>query len=320
MKFTNVYLNHSFTVSGTNEFKSNILDKSDLNLDGFYYGKKTHEEGESYLESEAFNGLLLKSKEKPELVIATDLHNQLFSSTESNKNNGIPFLGVYSACAGFIESMILASTFVEYHSYKNVVILTSSSNLASEKQFRFPVEYGSIKKCSQTFTITASVSAFISSIPSNIKIESATIGKIIDVGFKDVNNMGAVMAPSACETIYEHLKETGRSASYYDVILTGDLGIYGTEILKKYIDKKYNIKLNNLMDAGSILLKTKKCIFPAGGSGPVCIGIALFNEILKNKKYKKILLVGTGALFSKTTTNLKKSLSSISHAVSLEVK
>ena len=320
MRFTGVYLNHGFTVSGSNEYKSPILDKCDINLEGFYYGNKTHEEGESYLENEALNGVILKSKKKPNIVIGTDLHNQLFSSTEAIKNSDVPFLGVYSACAGFIESMILASNFVDHHTFDNAVALTSSSNLASEKQFRFPVEYGAIRKCTQTFTLTGAVAAFISHSPSNIKIESATIGKVVDVGFKDVNNMGAVMAPSACETIFEHLKEMNRDASYYDVILTGDLGIYGTEILKKYIKRKYSIELNNLMDAGSMLIKTKKCIFPAGGSGPACIGLALFNEILKNGKYKKILLVGTGALFSKTTTNLKKSLSSISHAISLEVK
>lgn len=318
--FDKVYLSNGFTVSGTNEYKSNILDKSDLNLNGYYFGNKTHEEGESYLAHEAMDGLVRKTKITPEVIIGTDLHNQLFSVTESVKNNNVPFLGVYSACAGFIESIILSSILVNSGTYKDVMSITSSSNLCSEKQFRFPVEYGAIRKCVSTFTVTGSVSALISNKPSDVRIESATIGKVVDLGYKDVNNMGAVMAPSACETIYTHLKEMNRDASYYDLIVTGDLGIYGTEILKNYIYEKYDITLNNLVDAGSKLLTPKKCVFPAGGSGPVCIGLYLFNELLKIKRHKRILLVGTGALFSKTTTNLKKSLSSISHAISLEVK
>lgn len=320
MKFNNVYLNNGFTVTGDNKYASDILNKSDLKLEGYYYGENTHEEGEGYLNKECLSGIINKSGITPELVIGTDLQNQLFSMTESNKNNDIPFLGVFSACAGFIESMIIASTFVSNKSYSNVVTLASSSNLSSEKQFRFPVEYGAIRKVSQTFTLTGSVSAMISNTLSNVKIESATLGKIVDVGYKDVNNMGAVMAPSACETIYKHLKEMKRKPNYYDLIITGDLGIYGVEILKKYIYRRHGIELNNLVDAGSQLLKVKKCYFPAGGSGPACLGLYLFNEVLPSNKYKKILLVGTGALFSKTTTNLKKSLSSISHAISLEVK
>lgn len=320
VKLDNVYLNSYFTVVGTNKYKSNILDRSDLCLEGYYFNKKTTEEGESHLLKESINGLKNKCKINPSLIIGSDLQNQLFSNHEANKNNDYSFLGVYSACASFIESIIIASSFVSNKMLDNIYAVSSSSNLVSEKQFRFPIEYGALRKCMQTFTLTAADSCLISSKESNIKVSGFTIGKVVDLGFKDVNNMGAVMAGSAAKTIYEHLTSFGLNASDYDLILTGDLGIYGVEILKKYIKKKYNIKLNNVMDAGSILIDVEKGKFPSGGSGPVCISLALFNEILKQKKYKKILLVGTGALFSKTTTNLKLSLPSISHAVSLEVK
>ena len=320
MIYDNVYLNSFYTISGDNKFKSNLLNKCDKKLKGYYFGKDTHEEGEAYLCKEAINGLIKKGKVTPELIIGTDLQNQLFSSTEGIKNNKIPFLGVFSACAGFIESMIIASSFIHGKIYKNVGIVASSSNLSSEKQFRYPIEYGAIRKPTQTFTLTGATSSIISNKKSDVKIESSTIGQIVDVGFKDVNNMGGVMASAAAQTIYDHLTYMKRKSNYYDLIVTGDLGIYGVEILKKYMLKKYKIKLDNLVDAGSMLLDVEKNKFPAGGSGPACIGLYLFNKVLKEKKYKHILLVGTGALFSKSTTNLKKSLSSVAHAVSLEVK
>ena len=319
MKYTGVYLNDSFTITGDNKFASKILENSDVKLKGYYFGKETFEEGEAYLYKESLNGLINKTNIKPDLIIGTDLQNQLFSSTESLKNSGIPFLGVFSACAGFIESMKIGATLIDGKKCDNVCSVTSSSNLASEKQFRFPIEYGAIRKNTQTFTLTGAVSTLLTNKESNIKVESSTIGRIVDVGYKDVNNMGAVMASSACETIYDHLSKMKRKIDYYDLILTGDLGIYGVEILKKYLYKKYKIEAKNIIDAGSILLDTRSCKFPAGGSGPACIGLCLFDYILPSKKYKKILLVGTGALFSKTTTNLKLSLPSISHAVSLEV-
>ena len=141
---------------------------------------------------------------------------------------------------------------------------------------------------------------------------------MVDIGYKDANNMGACMAPGAALTISEHLKDLKRKANYYDIILTGDLGIYGSKILKEYLNKEYNIDLENQVDAGEIIFNNKNQI--AGGSGPVCLPLVLFEKILKNKKYKKILLIGTGSLHSKLSTGLSLSIPSISHAISLEVE
>lgn len=273
-------------------------------------------------QKEAINITLNKygiSKQKIDLLLGSDLQNQLLASSLASKNIDIPFIGIYNACASFISSLIVASTFITSNSCKNILITTSAHNLASEKQFRFPIEYGALKHKVNTFTATGATTALITKNESKIKIESATIGKVIDVGYKDANNMGAVMAPSAAETIYEHFKNNGREPGYYDLILTGDLGVYGVEIVKQYLLQKYKFKLTNIKDAGAILYDAKPGDEIAGGSGPICLPLVLFSNILNNKKYKKILIVGTGSLHSATSTKLSLSIPSVSHAISLEV-
>lgn len=319
IKISNVYLNDYYTVISDNKYETDILLNSSKKVKGYYFDKKSVEEGESVLLKKSIEGLKRKTKISPNILIGGDLQNQLFSQTLANANSDYPFLGVYSACASLIESMIISSILIENNMFDNIYSSVSSSNLASEKQFRFPIEYGALRKCDQTLTLTSSCSLLLSKRKSDVKIKSFTIGRVIDVGFKDVNNMGALMAPSTFDTIVNHMSDLNKKIDDYDLIVTGDLGIYGLKILTHLLEKKYNKKINNIIDAGASLLKTKEKHFPAGASGPVCIGLYLCNEILKTKKHKKVLLVGTGALFNKTTVNLKLSLPSISHAISLEV-
>ena len=319
IKFNNVYINNYFTLL-TSTINNPVIDsKVDLLLKNDYFvNKKTTEEGECEYQRIALNGLLEKSKVKNiDVLIGGDLQNQLFASNYNASNYSIPFLGVYSACASFIESLIIGASLVGRNKLKNVVAITSSNNLVSEKQFRFPVEYGSIKKKVNSFTASGAVSALISSKKSNIKIESANIGKVIDMGHSDTNDMGACMAPAVAETLYDHLASTGRKINYYDIILTGDLGIYGLGIMKEYLYKKYKIKSNNIYDAGMLLYNINKGSLFAGGSGPICAPLMLFANIIK--EHRKILVLGSGSLHSCTSSNLKKSMVGISHAVSLEV-
>ena len=138
------------------------------------------------------------------------------------------------------------------------------------------------------------------------------------MGIKDVNNIGAVMAPAAASTIVRHLEELKRDINYYDLILTGDLGKIGTKILKEFLNINHNIKLNNHIDAGTMIYSESQNI-NSGASGPVCLPLVLFTKILKNKKYKKILLIGTGSLHTPTLVNQKNSIAAIAHAISLEV-
>jgi stage V sporulation protein AD len=138
------------------------------------------------------------------------------------------------------------------------------------------------------------------------------------MGIKDANNMGAVMAPAASKTLMEHLRYTNTSVTDYDLILTGDLGKYGATLFKTLLKSDYGINIKNHIDAGSIIYKDEQEKY-SGGSGPVCLPLVLFNSILHNKKYKKILVIGTGALHSPMLVNQKHSIPSISHLVSLEV-
>ena len=138
------------------------------------------------------------------------------------------------------------------------------------------------------------------------------------MGVKDVNNMGAVMAPAAADTINKHLTDLKRDLDYYDLILTGDLGEVGVSILKDYLDRVYDVKLKKHMDSGCEIFKNTQNI-NAGASGPVALPLVLFNKILKSTKYKKILIIGTGSLHSPTLVNQKNTIPSIAHAISLEV-
>lgn len=295
-----------------------VLGKVDKFINDYYLSTKSVELGESKYQDITIKGLLNKIKKTNkdmDLLVTTDLQNQLLSSSISAMNGKIPLLGIYSACAGFNEALIVSSNLINNNT-KNIIVTTSSHNLVAEKQFRYPIEYGAIRKKVNTCTSSGSISILLSNKISNIKVESSTIGCVYGK-YNDTNNMGAAMAYSACETINKHMLDTKRNHTYYDLILTGDLGIYGTLILKKCYKKQYKLDLDNIIDAGSIFYNNKKNY--AGASGPLCLPMILFDYILPLKKYKKILLVGTGSLHSTVSSNLKLNIPSISHAVSLEV-
>lgn len=319
LKFTNSYIKNSYTLLGRNEYNVNI--KVDENINDYYDGEKSVEQGEVSYQIKSIKGLLNKEKipeNNIDLLIGGDLQSQIFASSFSARKFDIPFVGIYSACATYTEGLLLASTLIETKQVNNIILTTSAHNLASEKQFRFPIEYGALRKKVNTFTSTGSVSSLISSTKTNLKIESATIGKVIDIGYTDANNFGACMAPGAASCINDHLKDTKRTIDYYDLVLTGDLGVYGVEILKDYLISEYKIKTDKIKDAGVLLFDKESGNKIAGGSGPACLPLILFSKILK-ENYKKILLVATGSLHSKTSCNLGESIPSIAHVVSLEV-
>ena len=142
------------------------------------------------------------------------------------------------------------------------------------------------------------------------------------MGVKDVYNMGAVMAPACADTLYRHLTDLEREADYYDLILSGDLGIYGKDILKEYMKLEYGITLNNYDDTACMIYDIKKQPVYAGGSGPACMPLVTYSYIfnlMKKKKIKKVLLIATGALHSPAMVNENMTIPSIAHAISLEV-
>lgn len=326
-KYNNVFIENAATVAGPYEANGPLKKFFDKTFDNLYNGEKSWETAEAKVLEDSIKILLKKTNKKEDnidVIISGDLMNQITSSCYSSEKFGFPFLGIYSACATSVEGIILGSAMIDSAKIKNAIAATSSHNMSSEKQFRNPTEYGAPKPKTATFTATGGASILLTNENTGIKVESSTIGRIMDYNQTDPFNMGAVMAPAAADTIYRHLKSTGRTPDYYDLILTGDLGTYGKEILIDFMKSEYGLDIsNNYNDCGVMLydVERQKEVL-AGGSGPVCsalVNYSLVLDLLRKKKLKKVLLVATGALFSPTMVYQHENILSIAHAVSLEV-
>ena len=321
-KYNNVYIKDSYTIGSVYEAKGplkNYFNKI-YNHD-FYYKENTVESAETKLLKDSINGILLKEK-NIDLIISGDLQNQISSSNYALRDIKIPFLGIFSACATFGEGLSIGANYIESKKANNIIVSTSSHNLVAEKQFRNPIEYGSPKKKTTTFTSTGAASILLTNNKTNIKLTSTTIGVVQDAKIKDVNNMGAVMAIAAADTIERHLKNLNIKKDYYDLILTGDLGIYGKNILIDYLKQKGIDLSKNYEDSGLLLYDREKQPVFAGASGPACSALVTCSYILSKMKegeLKRVLIVPTGAIFSPTRVFQKESIPSIAHAFSLEV-
>ena len=327
LNFRNVYLDNASTVCGPYEAKGPLSKNFDKKYtEDLYCKEKSFEKAEIRLLEDSIKILLKKTKltsKDIDLVIAGDLLNQIASSCYGALNLKSPFLGIYTACATSIEGMLIGSTFIDSGKVNNALISCSSHNMSSEKQFRNPTEYGSPKPETATFTATGGASVLLSNKPSRIRVVNGLIGTKIDYTQKDAFNMGAAMAGSAADTLYKYLTETNTKASDYDLILTGDLGKYGKEILKDLMLNEYNIDISkNYNDCGTMLynLEEQKEVM-AGGSGPVCSALVNYSTIIKGlmeNKYKKVLLIATGALFSPIMLYQKENILSIANLICLE--
>ena len=327
LNFRNVYLDNTSTVCGPYEAKGPLSKNFDKKyIDDLYCKEKSFEKAEIRLLEDSIKILLKKTKltsKDIDLVIAGDLLNQIASSCYGALNLKSPFIGIYTACATSIEGMLIGSTFIDSGKVNNTLISCSSHNMSSEKQFRNPTEYGSPKPETATFTATGGASVLLSNKPSKVRVVNGLIGTIVDLNQKDAFNMGAAMAGAAADTLYKYLTETNTKANDYDLILTGDLGKYGKEILKDLMLNEYNIDLSeNYNDCGTMLydLEEQKEVM-AGGSGPVCSALVNYSTVLKGlmeNKYKKVLLIATGALFSPIMLYQKENILSIANLICLE--
>lgn len=310
-KFKNIYLGESSTISGVNE-KINTK----FSFPDFFDGEKTSEDAEVKMQSMVIKDV--SKRNDIDVLLSADLSNQIGISNKTASKFNCSYLGLYSACASYAEGLIIGGSLLGANAnLQNVCVAVSSHNLAAERTFRYPIEYGSPRRITQTFTSTGAVASLVTKTPTQFKLESATIGRTIDFGIKDANNMGAIMAPSAADTIMMHLQDMKRLPEYYDLILTGDLGKLGSGLLHDILAKN-DINIKNHIDAGSELI-VDKTLTDQGASGPVCLPLYLIEKILKEKKYKRVLIVGTGALQNQTLVNQKNTLPSVSHAVSIEV-
>lgn len=319
IKFNNVYIKDYFTLVGPKEKDSKITNY-DLGFKDSYFGEKTFELAEIKMQKVVIQNLLNRnnlSENSINYVVGGDLINQIAITSYTMMDYLIPFVGVYAACATFPLSVILGANLIESKNAKNIIALTSSHNLTAERQYRYPIEYGSPKPKTSTCTLTSSVGALLSNEKTNIKISGGLIGKVINLGINDVNHMGAIMAPACADTIHTFLENSKENVKDYDLILTGDLGSVGLEILKEYYERVYGSRLTKIMDAGSEIFLASDMF--AGGSGPCCLPLIFFTKILKNKRYKKILLVGSGSLHTPVLVNQHQTVPAISHLVKIEV-
>jgi len=312
------------SIVGKKEGEGPLAKYFDFILEDEYWGEKSFEKTEIKILKENLNKVMQKARKTPEdinYVLAGDLLNQCISSSYAVRESEIPFIGLYGACSTMVESMMLGSMLVDGGFADNVIAITSSHFCSAERQFRFPLEQGTQRPPTAQWTVTGSGAALISAEQSGPKITHVTTGKVVDMGIKDANNMGAAMAPAAADTIYSHLKETGREANYYDLIVTGDLGYVGGEIVKELLMKEnVNIK-SRYNDCGILIFDKQKQDVHAGGSGCGCCGSVFAGylyEKLQKKELNKILLVATGALMSTTAVQQGEAIAGIAHAVAIE--
>ena len=312
------------SIVGPKEAQGPLAEYFDQTLEDEFWGEKTWEKAESKIIKETVNTVISKSgvpSDQIDLMIAGDLLNQCISSSFGLREANIPFLGVFGACSTFVESMCIGSICVESFA-KNVLCATSSHFCSAEKQFRFPLELGNQRTPTAQWTVTGSGAAIITQSGMGPYITHITPGKIIDMGIKDANNMGAAMAPAFCETLITHFLDTGRSPNYYDSIISGDLGHVGKEIAIDIAKARgYNIK-PNYNDCGVLIFDKEKQDTHSGGSGCGCCGSVFsgyFYKQLKAKKLKKVLLIATGALMNSTSSQQGESIPGIAHAISIEI-
>ena len=312
------------SIVGPKEAQGPLAEYFDQTLEDEFWGEKTWEKAESKIIKETVNTVISKSgvpSDQIDLMIAGDLLNQCISSSFGLREANIPFLGVFGACSTFVESMCIGSICVESFA-KNVLCATSSHFCSAEKQFRFPLELGNQRTPTAQWTVTGSGAAIITQSGMGPYITHITPGKIIDMGIKDANNMGAAMAPAFCETLITHFLDTGRSPNYYDAIISGDLGHVGKEIAIDIAKARgYNIK-PNYNDCGVLIFDKEKQDTHSGGSGCGCCGSVFsgyFFKQLKAKKLKKVLLIETGALMNSTSSQQGESIPGIAHAISIEI-
>ena len=324
VKFENVYLKSWGTASGPKEKEGPLGEYIDISFQDLYCKEATWEEAEMNLMRNALSEALRKGMLKIEdLSLATggDLNNQIAISNYLMNDYNVPFIGVYGACSTAVLSLINGAGFMDNGFGKYIACMTSSHNATSERQFRYPTEYGGQKPPSITTTVTGSGVGILTCEKTGIKITKATIGCVTSSGEKDSQDMGRTMAPAAAMTLKQHLEDFNLTPSDYDLIVTGDLSLYGSKVFVDIL-KEYLIDVENVyQDCGLMIYDIEKQKVSAGGSGCGCASLVMYGYLcnqLYQKKYNKILVIATGALLNPVMVAQGKKIPSIAHAVALE--
>ena len=310
-------------VVGKKEGEGPLSKYFDMIFEDEYLGQETFEAAESLLVK---NAVTLGVKDAGlgmadiQLVVIGDLLDQSMASTYGIKDFGLPHIGLFGACSTCGLSLGLGSLLVESGVANNLVAATSSHFCTAERQFRFPLEYGSKRTPNSQRTVTGAGAAVLSQGNGKVKIKSVTFGKVKDYDVTDANNMGAAMAPAAADTIKAYLDDTGAKPDDFDLILTGDLGKIGKKLLIELLQKE-NVDISSVHDdCGLMIFDVNSKDFAAGGSGCGCSASVLYTYIMdkfEKGELKRILFVATGALLSPTSSNQGLSIPSIAHLVEL---
>lgn len=286
-------------------------------------GQLSWEKAESQLQNDAVTRAL-ESAGMPaadlNYIFAGDLLNQCVSSTFAMRAFDVPFLGQYGACSTMAQTLAMASIFVEAGVARHCAAVTSSHFCSAERQFRFPLEYGGQRAPTAQWTVTGSGALVVGAGENLPFVDCVTIGKIVDYEIQDVNNMGAAMAPSCCDTIVNFLNDTGEDPNTFDMIATGDLGQIGTELLYTLLKREGIDITSRHADCGLLIYDIERQDVKAGGSGCGCSATVLCSHIMQKMKsceLKNVLFIGTGAMMSTTSSQQGESIPGVSHLVKL---
>lgn len=312
------------TVGGPFEAKGELADDFDLLHEDLWLKQDSYEKAQKVLIEESISRAIEKAElrnEDIQFMFAGDLINQITPSSFASRTLAIPYLGLFGACSTSMEGLALAAFLVNAKGAERVVTAASSHNTATEKQFRYPTEYGGQKPPTSQWTVTASGAAIISNVGDGPVVTSATIGKVIDMGLSDPFNMGGAMAPAAADTIVAHFRDRNLPPDHYDLVASGDLGEIGLPIAKDLLKQKgLDLPEDTFQDCGLMIYREGQPVL-AGGSGAGCSAAVTYGHLLNRMKrgeLNRILIVATGALLSPLSYQQQETIPCIAHAVSIE--
>ena len=312
------------SVVGKKEHEGPLSNEFDSYTTDSFFGEKSFEKAESKLQKTAVQTALDKAGLTPDdidNIFAGDLLNQCIGSSFGLRSFGIPFIGLYGACSTMALSVGLAAVFIDSGAAKKTVSVTSSHFCSAERQYRFPLNYGSQRTPTAQWTVTGSGALILGKDGGDIYISSVTFGEIEDLNIKDANNMGAAMAPAAAGTLLNFFKDTETKPDDYDIIFTGDLGYVGTNLLYELLEREgINIRCRH-SDCGTLIFDREKQDVHAGGSGCGCSASVLCSYImhrLEKGDFGNILFMSTGALMSPTSSFQGESIPGIAHLLNIK--
>ena len=291
-----------------------------------FFGESTWEKAESAMQKRALSRALDKARLKAgdlDYILAGDLLNQCVGSAFGLRDFGIPFYGLYGACSTMGESLSLASLLIDGGFARRAAAMTSSHFCTAERQYRMPVPYGSQRPPTAQWTATAAGCTILASDGPGPYVTHVTCGKIVDKGITDANNMGAAMAPAAYDTLSAFFRDTETGPKDYDLILTGDLGELGHDIVRDFFQRDGVDLGDRYQDCGLLLYDREAQDMHAGASGCGCSAAVLNGYLLtelRRGKWTRIVFAPTGALLSPTSSFQGESIPGICHAVCLSAQ